>query len=159
MEPCLDTDPALLDVLEELQRLEPIFHRPERGTRREDFERAKAAMEAAGFVHGSTMDVEFFLDGPDAKVRDAVHVLMAGEKVRPDYASATPDVAESHRGPEFCVIDLQPLVEMKLNSWRDKDRMHLRDLIELGLVDQSWTNRFTPKLAERLQELLDNPDG
>ncbi len=39
MEPCLDTDPALLDVLEELQRLEPIFHRPERGTRREDFER------------------------------------------------------------------------------------------------------------------------
>lgn len=39
MEPRLDTDPALLGVLEELQRLEPIFHRPERGTRREDFER------------------------------------------------------------------------------------------------------------------------
>ncbi|AMP37857.1 DUF4440 domain-containing protein [Ralstonia solanacearum] len=39
MEPRLDTDPALLDVLEELRRLEPIFHRPEQGTRREDFER------------------------------------------------------------------------------------------------------------------------
>ncbi|ALF88078.1 MULTISPECIES: DUF4440 domain-containing protein [Ralstonia solanacearum species complex] len=43
MEPCLDTDPALLDVLEELRRLEPIFHRPERGTRREDFERMTEA--------------------------------------------------------------------------------------------------------------------
>ncbi|MHA6907079.1 DUF4440 domain-containing protein [Ralstonia pseudosolanacearum] len=39
MEPHLDTDPALLGVLEELRRLEPIFHRPEHGTRREDFER------------------------------------------------------------------------------------------------------------------------
>ncbi len=39
MEPRLDTDPALLDVLDELRRLEPIFYRPEHGTRREDFDR------------------------------------------------------------------------------------------------------------------------
>lgn len=127
--------------------------------RREDFDRAKSALEAAGFIHGKKMDVEFFLDGPDAKVRDAVHILMAGEKVKPDYASPTPDVDESHRGPEFRVVELQPLVEMKLNSWRRKDQVHLLDLIELGLVDQSWTDRFPAVLAERLQELLDNPDG
>ena len=127
--------------------------------RREDFERAKAAFEAAGFVHGKTMDVDFFLDGPNAKVREAVHVLMAGEKVKPEYASPTPDVDESHRGPEFRVVELQPLVEMKLNSWRDKDRMHLRDLIELNLVDQSWTQRFPAALAARLQQLLDDPNG
>ena len=70
------------------------------------------------------MDVEFFLDGPDAKVREAVHVLMAGEKVKPEYASPTPDVADSHRGDELFVVELEPLVEMKLNSWRDKGRMH-----------------------------------
>ena len=127
--------------------------------RRADFERARVALEAAGFVHGSTMDVEFFLDGPDAKARDAVHVLMAGEKVKPEYKTPTPDVDESHRGEEFRVVELQPLVEMKLNSWRDKDRVHLRDLIELGLVDQAWPNRFSSGLAERLQELLDNPEG
>ncbi|CAJ0782180.1 hypothetical protein LMG19083_00875 [Ralstonia psammae] len=39
MEPSLDTAPGLLNVLEELRRREPIFHRPEFGTRREDFER------------------------------------------------------------------------------------------------------------------------
>lgn len=127
--------------------------------RREDFDRAKAAMEAAGFVYGSTLDVEFFLDGPDAKVREAVHVLMAGEKVKPDYASPTPDVDQSHRGPDFFVVELEPLVEMKLNSWRRKDQVHLLDLLELGLIDKTWPARFSTSLAERLQELLDDPDG
>lgn len=127
--------------------------------RREDFVRTKAAFEAAGFVHGSTMDVEFFLDGPQAKVRDAVHLLMAAEKVKEHYATATPDVDQSHRGPEFRVIDLQPLVEMKLNSWRDKDRTHLRDMLSIGLIDGTWPARFPELLSSRLQELIDHPEG
>lgn len=39
MEPILATDPALADVLDELIRREPIFHRPEWGTTRANFER------------------------------------------------------------------------------------------------------------------------
>ena len=39
MEPNLVTDPKNLDVLKELIQLEPIFHRPELGTTRNDFER------------------------------------------------------------------------------------------------------------------------
>jgi hypothetical protein len=38
MEPGLETDAALADVLEELKSREPIFHRPELGTTRADFE-------------------------------------------------------------------------------------------------------------------------
>jgi hypothetical protein len=38
MEPALSTDPALLGILEELKSREPIFHRPEFGTTRADFE-------------------------------------------------------------------------------------------------------------------------
>jgi hypothetical protein len=38
MEPNLSTDPALLDILEELKAREPIFHRPEFGTTRADFD-------------------------------------------------------------------------------------------------------------------------
>jgi hypothetical protein len=38
MEPLLTTAPALRAVLEELQRREPLFHRPEFGTTRRDFE-------------------------------------------------------------------------------------------------------------------------
>ncbi len=37
-EPARITDPELLGVLDELSRREPIFHRPELGTAREDFE-------------------------------------------------------------------------------------------------------------------------
>jgi hypothetical protein len=39
MEPDLSTPPELLDVLEELRRREPIFHRAEFGDTRADFER------------------------------------------------------------------------------------------------------------------------
>ena len=37
-EPTLTTDPSLLGVLEELKAREPIFHHPEFGTTRADFE-------------------------------------------------------------------------------------------------------------------------
>lgn len=38
MEPYLVTDPKLMNVLQELMQREPIFHRPEFGTTRQDFE-------------------------------------------------------------------------------------------------------------------------
>jgi hypothetical protein len=43
MEPALVTDPKLTRVLEQLQSREPIFHRPELGTARADFEKMMVA--------------------------------------------------------------------------------------------------------------------
>jgi hypothetical protein len=48
---------------------------------------------------------------------------------------------------------------MKLISFRHKDRMHLRDLASVGLVDERWPARFPPTLGERLQAILDDPEG
>ena len=48
---------------------------------------------------------------------------------------------------------------MKLTAFRDKDRTHLRDLIDVGLVDNSWVPRLPPDLGTRLQRLLDTPEG
>ena len=48
---------------------------------------------------------------------------------------------------------------MKLTSFRRKDQVHLLDMIEVGLLDDSWLQRLPPPLAERLKELLDNPEG
>lgn len=42
MEPTFATDPELADILAELSSREPIFHRPEFGTTRADFERMTA---------------------------------------------------------------------------------------------------------------------
>jgi hypothetical protein len=57
------------------------------------------------------------------------------------------------------VLDLDALVRMKLTSFRLKDRVHILDLIEVGLVDESWLPRVPDELRSRLQELLDNLDG
>ncbi len=50
-------------------------------------------------------------------------------------------------------------VRMKLTSNRDKDRMHLRDMLGVGLIDATWPARYPPELAARLQHLIDTPDG
>lgn len=127
--------------------------------REDDFERAKVAMESAGFIYREAAGVQFFLDEPGGKFRDAVHILIAGRKVRPEYHSAAPDVSESERGEEFQVVSLPSLVEMKLNSFLRKDQTHLMDMLEIGLIDSTWPSRFSPLLAGRLQELIDDPNG
>ncbi len=127
--------------------------------RRADFGAVKAALESAGFVHANVMDVTCFLDGPHGKPRDAVHLLFAGEKVRETYSRATPDVTEREQADDYAIVALEALVGMKLNSFRDKDRTHLRDMISLGLIDASWLDRLVPEHAERLKQLLDDPDG
>jgi hypothetical protein len=126
---------------------------------RSDLDATRIALETAGFIYRYVASVDLFLDGPDAKARDAVHVIFAGEKVRLDYAVPAPDVLESEPAEEFRVLRLDALVRMKLTSFRDKDRTHLRDLISAGLVDQSWRIKLPDELAARLQYLLDTPDG
>lgn len=127
--------------------------------RREDLERATEAMSKAGFVYRRAAGVEVFLDGPTAKARDAVHVVFANEKVRPHETLPNPDVADSEQADQFRVLSLAALVRIKLTAFRDKDRVHLRDLISVGLVDASWPGRLPPPLASRLQQLLDTPEG
>ena len=82
-----------------------------------------------------------------------------GEKIRPEYVAPVPDVAETQSFKAFRVLTLEALVRMKLTSFRDKDRTHLRDMIGVGLIDATWPARFSPVLAARLQELLDDPNG
>ena len=127
--------------------------------RRADFDAVKAALESAGFVHANVMDVTCFIDGPDGRPRDAVHLLFAGEKVRESYPLPTAEVTERERADDYHVVALEPLVRMKLNSFRRKDQVHLLDMISLGLIDATWLDRLVPEHAARLKQLLDDPDG
>jgi hypothetical protein len=127
--------------------------------RREDLPAATAAFEEAGFHYRYSAGVHMFLDGQDGKFRDAVHVIFAGEKVRAEYTERAPDVRESEPTSDFRVVTLDALVVMKLTSFRDKDRMHLRDMLDVELIDASWIERLPPELASRLRTLLDTPDG
>jgi hypothetical protein len=127
--------------------------------RRDDLERTKIVLSAAGFVFRHVKSVDMFLDGAGAKARDAIHIIYACEKVSPNYIAASPDVSDVDTSGPFHVVDIEPLVQMKLTSYRLKDRVHLLDMISVGLIDDSWPKRFPTELASRLQSLLDNPDS
>lgn len=127
--------------------------------RRADFIAVRSALETAGFVYHHLLDVELFVDGPHGKPSGGVHLLFAGEKVRAEHEHPSPELDESERAAEFQVVALPALVRMKLLSWRLKDRVHLLDMIQVGLIDAAWPARLPPPLDERLQQLLDNPDG
>lgn len=121
--------------------------------------KAVAAMEKVGFVYRHAKSIDLFLDGPEAKARDAVHVLFADVKVRAEDSVPAPDVSESEPFQRHRTLKLEPLDRMKLTTFRTKDRVYLLDMIDVELVDASWCSRLPPDLAARLRELLDNPNG
>ena len=127
--------------------------------RREDLERARAALEQVGFIGREVAGSVMFLDGPTGTARAAVQIVFARERVRENYLLPAADVIESERPGGFQVLRLSALVNMKLTSFRDKDRTHLRDLIDVGLIDASWLQRVPGPLKDRLQQILESPEG
>jgi hypothetical protein len=127
--------------------------------RREDLPVITTALERAGFVRAEVLDVTMFLDGPDAKPSESIHLLFAGEKVRAEHPLPSPFLSTIDDPAGFRVITLEDLVTMKLLSNRDKDRTHVRDLVGVGLIDQSWLAKLPLVLAERLQAILETPDA
>jgi hypothetical protein len=127
--------------------------------RRSDLDAVRAALTSVGFAYKHSSGVDLFLDGPEAKARDAVHVVFAGEKVRPHEVLPNPDVSEAELTADYRVLSLPALVRIKLTAYRDKDRTHLRDLIDVGLIDRSWCERLPPELADRLRQIIETPEG
>ncbi len=126
---------------------------------RSELSLAVAALESVGFIFRMAAGVSMFLDGPNAKARDAVHVVFAGEKVRAEYPEAVPQIDEYALMEDARTLKLEALVRMKLTSNRDKDRVHIRDMISIGMIDESWLELFSPELRVRLNQLLDDPEG
>jgi len=127
--------------------------------RRPDLPAVKAALEAVGFEYHHVWGVDAFIDGVGGRPSECVHLLFAGETVKPGDALVLPEVAESERGLDFQVVNLEALMKMKLIAYRRKDQVHILDLIGVGLIDATWPARFPPPLGDRLQQLLDDPDG
>ncbi len=72
---------------------------------------------------------------------------------------ANPEAACSERIDSFRVLALPALVQVKLTAFRTIDKVHLRDMLDVGLIDETWKSRYPPELADRLQLLIDTPDG
>jgi hypothetical protein len=123
-----------------------------------DMERLKKAMHEAGFYYRQTAGVEMFVEQELESARGVVHVVLAGQVVRPNDFEPNPDVEPNEVGDNFRTVPLETLVRMKLNSYRLKDKVHLLDMIGVGLIDASWCQRYPTVLGERLRELIENPN-
>ncbi len=126
---------------------------------RADLPGATRALSTGGFLFAEVAGVPMFLDGPDASPRDAVHIIYAQEKVMPGDFEPAPSVDDCQRIKDFRILALPALVRTKLTSFRLKDRVHLLDMISLGMIDATWLDGLSPDLRRRLQELLDNPNA
>lgn len=123
--------------------------------RREDLARARAAALDVGLDYFEVMGVGMFLERGDPNPRLGVHLVWAGEKVRPEYPLPSPAIDESEalQGGRQ-VVSLAALVRMKLMSNRDLDRVHLRDMIDVGLIGRDLLKDLPVELADRLANLL-----
>jgi hypothetical protein len=117
------------------------------------------ALSQLGFIYRRAASVSKFMDGPDAKARDTVHLIFAGKKMREEYPEPVPGIDEYSLIEDARTLPLDKLVEMKLTSFRDKDRVHIRDMISINLTDESWLSKHDDPIRSRLKELLDDPDG
>jgi hypothetical protein len=127
--------------------------------RRSDLPAITTALEQVGFVRDELLDIVMFRDGAEGKPSEAIHLLFAGEKTRPDHLLPAPEIQTVKDPANFPVIALETLLVMKLMSNRRKDQVHVQDLIGVRLVDASLLPKLPPELAARLKQILDTPDS
>jgi len=120
--------------------------------RRDDIDRVDAVMESLNFQRQDLRRLVLFIDPEEPSKRSGVHLVWAGEKVRPSYTCSAPSVEEAVRDPEgFMVLNLSALVRMKLTSFRAIDQAHVADLLSVELIDASIRSSLPPELLERLK--------
>jgi hypothetical protein len=122
---------------------------------RSDLPAVRKAGLSVGMDYFEVMGVGMLLEQDDPNPRRAVHLVWAGEKVRPENLMAAPAVGDIERLPTGKpVVPLVELVQMKLVANRERDRVHLRDMIDVDLVTRDMLTKFPAELASILDLLL-----
>jgi hypothetical protein len=120
---------------------------------RADLSRIRAAT-SSDFDYFETMGVGMLLERSDPNPRHGVHLIWAGEKVRAHEPHPIPSLENRTDQGEMSVVSLRDLVFMKVLANRDQDRVHLRDMIDVGLIDRSILPELPDNLSRALGELL-----
>jgi len=127
---------------------------------RGDLARAAEAMQAAGFELAVVDGVSMFLEQADPMPSRGVHVVFAGEKIKPHDPHPAPQVVKGLRSPEGVdAIELRELLILKLIAFRRIDQVHIADMIRVGLIDDAVAGTIPPELRPRLEEIRADPDG
>jgi hypothetical protein len=112
------------------------------------------AVRPAGFEYRHAAGVDMLIDAREPRARSAVHLVFVGEKVRPHYLEAVPAFSPPIRTEEgVLLIAVADLVQMKLTSFRLRDRVHLQDLDSVGLITAEVEAGLPQALRDRLRDL------
>jgi hypothetical protein len=115
--------------------------------RRQDLNRIAEAASQHGFIFRHTAGPDMLVDAERPQARTGVHLVFSGEKVRPDYPDAVPEISgEVPMIRGYWLMPVPDLVRMKLTSFRLKDQVHIQDMDEVGLI--------TPEIAAGLPDVL-----
>ena len=140
-----------------VDRADPILARLTRdidiAIRRTDLDRICDAVRPFGLTYRHLAGVDMLLDANQPKARSAIHLIMAGERVRPDYPEPTPEIGTGEMIMGARITSIDHLLTMKLTSFRLKDQVHVQDLDGAGLITRSMEDALSPLLQERLAQV------
>ncbi len=122
--------------------------------RREDLSRMEEVMRVLDMIPVEVLGVHMFVDRHQPNPKLGVHLVFAGEIIRPHYRHPAPDPANAHRSAVgFMVVKIAELVKMKLQAFRAIDRAHVEDLIRVGLIGVTVVAELPDDLRERLEQV------
>lgn len=126
--------------------------------RRADLAALGRALAPLDLMAVEVLGVHMFVDRDHPSPKSGVHVVVGNELIRPHYQHPAPDPAEATRVADFRVLNLPALVAMKLESFRDIDRAHVRDLLSVGLIGDELGRELPDDLRAKLQTILGTPE-
>ena len=121
--------------------------------RRQDLDRIAKAVEPFGLQYRQVAGVDMLVRPEEPSARRAVHLVFAGEKVRPDYQEPAPELGPCRTIHGIRLIALADLIRMKLTSFRARDEAHLKDLDEAGLITADTEASLPAGLRDRLAQV------
>lgn len=147
-----------LAVLFHVQSRDPLAARLTKdvdlAVNRADLPRISEAVRQLGLVHRHVAGVDMLVDVEAPKARSGVHLLFAGERVRP--ADLEPVPALSDPGVDeggVLVTSIASIVRMKLISYRQRDKTHIVDMDSVGLITPEIEAGLSDPLRERLERI------
>jgi hypothetical protein len=107
-----------------------------------------------GFLFRHVAGVYMLLDHDEPRVSSGIHLVFAGEKVRPEYSEPVPGFSEPTRTAEGILLaPVADLVRMKLTSFRLRDQVHIQDIDAVDLITPEIENSLPDALRERLNRV------
>lgn len=147
-----------LAVLFHVQSRDPLAARLTKdvdlAVNRSDLARIAEAVRELGLEYRHVAGVDMLVDSVAPKARSGVHLLFAGERVRPSDLEPVPALSDPGVDEQgILVTSVASIVRMKLISFRLRDKTHIIDMDSVGLITPEIEAELPEALRDRLQQV------